>query len=77
MEVRLNKDHVSAVWRTAGAALSDKGFQTPEVVFGLAELIGRVLVDHTGGTIVEKMDMIRPVMEHIERTVRVGCISKP
>lgn len=76
MEVTLNKDNVNAVWRTAGAAVSDKGFGTAEVLFGLAELIGRVLVEHTGGTIIEKQDAIRPIMEHIERTVRVGCIAK-
>ena len=76
MEVSIDKDKINQVWRTAGAALSDKGIQTPEVLFGLAELIGRILVEHTGGTIIEKLDAAKPLMEHIERTVRVGCIAR-
>lgn len=76
MEVSLDKDKIAQVWRIAGQAVSDKGIQTPEVLFGLAELIGRILVEHTGGTIIEKTDAIKPLVEHIERTVRVGVISR-
>lgn len=76
MEVSLNKDRIAAAWRAAGAAVSDRGFETPEVLFGLAELIGRVLVEHTGGTVIEKLDVATSIFEHIERTVRVGCIAK-
>lgn len=76
MEVTLNKGKIAGVVKAAGESVSNRGFETPEVLFGLAELIGRILVDHAGGTIVQKLEMLKPIVEHAERTVRVGCIAK-
>jgi len=76
MEISVNKEKIAGVWRTAGDAISNKGFQTPEVLFGLAELIGRVLVDHTDGTVIQKLDTLKTLVEHADRTVRIGCHNR-
>ncbi len=76
MEISLDKGKIAGVVRVAGEAVSNRGFETPEVLFGLAELIGRVVVDHTGGTIISKLDTLKYLVEHAERTIRVGCIAK-
>lgn len=76
MEVSIDKRKIAGVVKLAGEAVSNKGFAAPEVLFGLAELIGRALVDQTGGTVIQKLDVLRHLVEHADRTVRVGCQVK-
>lgn len=75
MKVEIDKQKVVGVQLAAGEALSDKGFAIPEVLFGLSELIGRILMDKTGGTIVEKLEMLKDLTAHAERTIRIGWIA--
>ena len=71
--VSVDKAKIAHVVRLAGDVVSNKGLETPEVLFGLSELIGRILVQHTGGTVIEKLDTLKMLVEHADRTVRVGC----
>lgn len=65
-----------AVMNLTAEAVSNKGFATPEVLFGLAEFIGKSIVAQTGGTIIQKLDAVKPLVEHIERTIRIGVIRQ-
>lgn len=76
MEVTLDRNKIAAVVRIAADAVSNKGFSTPDVLFGLAEFIGKAIVDQTGGTIIQKIDAVKPLMEHMERTIRIGTIRQ-
>jgi hypothetical protein len=75
MEVKLDSDKVRGVQIVAGQALNDRGFATPEVLFGLAELMGRTLVNQTGGSVIEKLEVLKSLTAHAERTIRMGWIA--
>lgn len=75
MHVNIDNDKVRGVQLEVGRVLSGRGFATPEVLFGLAELMGRTLVNQTGGTIIEKLDVLKTLTDHAERTVRMGWIA--
>lgn len=75
MQVEVDKNKVQGVQVVIGQALNDKGFAVPEVLFGMAELIGRSLALHTGGTIIEKLEMLKNLTDHAERTIRMGWIK--
>jgi hypothetical protein len=76
MEITLDKGKIQGVVTTAAQAVSNKGFEIPDVLFGLAELIGKSIVDQTGGTMIQKLDVLKPLVEHMERTIRIGCIRQ-
>lgn len=75
MEISIDKDKITQVQACIAEALNQHKFHTTEVMFGLAELIGRTIVSQTGGTIIEKMDVLRHVADHAERTIRTGWIA--
>lgn len=75
MEVAIDKDKVQGVQLVVGQVLNGRGFAIPEVLFGLAELMGRTLAMQTGGTIIEKMEILKSLTDHAERTVRMGWIA--
>lgn len=75
MQVEIDRDKVQGVQIEVGRVLSGRGFAIPEVLFGLAELMGRTLASQTGGTIIEKMDVLKTLTDHAERTVRMGWIA--
>lgn len=74
-EVAIDGEKIIAVQMLVGQILDNKGFAIPEVLFGLAELMGRTLAMQTGGTIIEKMDVLKTLTDHAERTVRMGWIA--
>lgn len=75
MLVEIDPEKVKGVQLLVGQALNNQGFATPEVLFGLAELIGRTLALQTGGSIIEKLEMMKNLTDHTERTVRIGWIA--
>lgn len=77
MQVEIDREKVNGVQITCGNALSQHAgnFTVPEVLFGLAELMGRTLANSMGGTIIEKMDVLKTLTDHAERTVRMGWIA--
>ena len=75
MQVEIDKQKVQGVQLIVGQSLSNKGFATSEVLFGMAEFLGRTLVSQTGGTIIEKLEVLKTLTDHAERTVRMGWIA--
>lgn len=73
--MEIDRDKVAGVQKIVGTVLADKGFTVPEVLFGLAELIGRSVALHTGGTIIEKLEVVKTLTDHTEKTVRMGWIA--
>lgn len=77
MQVEIEREKVNGVQVVCGNALTQHqaDFTVPEVLFGLAELMGRTLANNMGGTIIEKMDVLKTLTDHAERTVRMGWIA--
>lgn len=75
MQMEIDRNKVAGVQKLVGSTLVDKGFNIPEVLFGLAELIGRTIALHTGGTIIEKQEVLKQLTDHAEKTVRIGWIA--
>lgn len=75
MQVEIDKQKVQGVQLIVGQSLSNKGFATSEVLFGMAEFLGRTLASQTGGTIIEKLEVLKTLTDHAERTVRMGWIA--
>lgn len=78
MQHRIEPRNVAGVVRECNLALANKGINRAEVILGLAELLGRVIVD-TGSTSIQMDELAAVARDHIERTVRVGAqaMEKP
>lgn len=63
---------VAGVVREANAALANKGFNAGEILIGLAELVGRVIVE-SGSTSIQMDEMKSVVVSHLDRTIRIGA----
>ncbi|MFM1990283.1 MAG: hypothetical protein RJA99_3240 [Pseudomonadota bacterium] len=72
MSYNIEPRKVAGVVKEASAALEGKDFNHGEVLVGLAELLGRVIVD-VGKHHVHMDDMKKVVVDHLERTVRIGA----
>jgi len=72
MSYQIDPRKITGVVTEANAALGGKGFNHGEIIIGLAELLGRVIVDI--GTHHIQMDgMKKVVVDHLERTIRIGA----
>ena len=69
--VRIDTEKVAGVVLQAAHAVSGKGFSAGEIIVGLSELVGRVIVD-TASNHIAARDMVKAVIEHLDRTVVVG-----
>lgn len=72
MAYEIDQRKVVGVVIETHAALVDKGFNHGEVVLGLAELIGRTIVEVAESSI-QSAELMRVAMEHIEKTIRIGA----
>lgn len=72
MSYQIEPRKVAGVVREAGAALDNKGFNHGEVLVGLSELLGRVIVD-AGSTSIQMDEMRKVVSDHLDRTIRIGA----
>jgi hypothetical protein len=72
MAYEIDQRKVIGVVIETHAALVDKGFNHGEVVLGLAELIGRTIVEVAESSI-QSAELMKVAMEHIERTIRIGA----
>lgn len=72
MAYQIDQRKVVGVVLEAHAALVDKSFNHGEVVIGLAELIGRTIVEVAESSI-QSAELMKVAMEHIERTIRIGA----
>jgi len=72
MAYEIDQRKVVGVVIETHTALVDKGFNHGEVVLGLAELIGRTIVEVAESSI-QSAELMKVAMEHIERTIRIGA----
>ena len=74
MSYQIDPRKVAGVVVEANAALNGKGFNHGEVMIGLAELLGRVIVD-VGTHHIAMDDMKKVVTDHLDRTIRIGAYA--
>jgi hypothetical protein len=72
MSYQIDPRKVTGVVKEASAALEGKGLNHGEVLVGLAELLGRVIVE-VGTHHIQMDDMKKVVIDHLERTIRIGA----
>lgn len=72
MSIEVDQQKIRGVQERISQALSTREFHPAEVVFGLAELIGRMIVGYVPGTSIQKQEWVDAVTQHIEDTVRIG-----
>lgn len=77
MELTLNKRHVQGVVEVStNAVASAVPFATSvEVIIGLSELIGRIIVNTEGTALLHK-DMIDMAINHAMTTIKTGYAAK-
>lgn len=72
MSYAIDPRKVAGVVKEANAAIESKGFNQGEVLVGLTELLGRVIVE-TGQHHIQMDEMKQVVHDHLDRTVRIGA----
>jgi hypothetical protein len=72
MSYQIDQRKVVGVVLETNAALNDKGFNHGEVILGLAELIGRVIVE-ASETSIQSGELMKVAIAHMEKTIRVGA----
>lgn len=75
MSYPIDARRVSGVVTEANLAIQGKGFNHGEILVGLAELIGRVIVD-VASTSIQADEMMDVVKDHLKRTVIVGAKAR-
>ena len=73
MRYEIDQRKVIGVLLEANGAISDKGFNHGEVILGLAELIGRTIVE-VAETSIQSGELMKVAMAHIELTIRTGAV---
>jgi len=71
----IDQRKVTGVVIEANAALTNKNFNHGEVVLGLSELIGRVIVEAVDNPIQAK-ELMQVCAAHIDRTIKVGAEAR-
>lgn len=69
--VQIDPRKVGGVAIEAGRILGDKGFNRGEIILGLAELIGRVIVD-TAETDMQAAELSKIAVTHLGKTIEIG-----
>jgi hypothetical protein len=72
MSYEIDQRKVVGVVLEANGALGDKGFNHGEIILGLSELIGRVIVE-ASDTSVQAGELMKVAIAHMEKTIRVGA----
>jgi hypothetical protein len=75
MSYQIDKRKIAGVVMEANRAISGKDFNHGEVVLGLAELIGRVIVEAADGPIQAK-ELMQVATNHVANTVRIGAEAR-
>jgi hypothetical protein len=75
MSYEIDQRKVIGVLLEANGAISDKGFNHGEVILGLAELIGRTIVE-VAETSIQSGELVKVAMAHIELTIRTGAVAQ-
>lgn len=75
MTYKIDPRKVAGVVTEANQALVSKNFNHGEVALGLAELLGRVMVEACVGP-QQLDDLKKAVVDHLDRTVKVGAAAR-
>jgi hypothetical protein len=75
MTYHIDKNKVAGVIVETNTALAGRGFNDGEVIIGLGELIGRIIVETAKGPIQCK-EMVTVVVEHLDRTIKAGAEAR-
>lgn len=71
MQVNIEPRKVAGVVIEASRILADKGFNRGEIILGLSELLGRVIVD-TAATNIQANELAKLSNSHVEQTIKIG-----
>ena len=71
MAYEIEPRKVAGVIIEANQALNGKGFNHGEVILGLAELIGRIIVE-CSETSVQTQELVKVVETHLAKTIQIG-----
>ena len=72
MSYKIDQRKVAGVVIEANSALTGKDFNHGEVIIGLAELIGRVIVE-SADTGIQAKELAQVAANHIGLTIKVGA----
>lgn len=75
MSYQIDARRVAGVVTEANLALAGKNFNHGELIVGLSELIGRVIVD-VASTSIQADEMMDVVKDHLKRTVMYGSLAQ-
>jgi hypothetical protein len=75
MSYEIDQRKVIGVLLEANGAIADKGFNHGEVILGLAELIGRTIVE-VAETSIQSDELVKVAMAHIGLTIRTGAVAQ-
>ena len=75
MSYQIDQRKVAGVVQEANAALNAKGFNHGEVVLGLSELMGRIIVEACQNPIQAK-ELMQVAVNHIGLTVKIGAEAR-
>jgi hypothetical protein len=71
MAYEIEARKVAGVIIEANQALNGKGFNHGEVILGLAELIGRIIVE-CSETSLQTQELVKVVETHLAKTIQIG-----
>lgn len=71
MSYEIEPRKVAGVVIEANQALNGKGFNHGEVILGLSELIGRIIVEVADNTI-QTQELVKVVETHLAKTIQIG-----
>ena len=69
--VKIEPRKVAGVVVEASRILADKGFSRGEIILGLSELLGRIIID-SAQTDRQAKELVGVSVAHIDRTVQIG-----
>lgn len=75
MGYQIEPRKVAGVVLEANGALQGKEFNQGEVILGLAELIGRIIVE-AAETHIQAQEMVKVVEEHMAKTIMIGSHAR-
>ncbi|MFZ9326823.1 MAG: hypothetical protein ACO24H_05115 [Polynucleobacter sp.] len=71
MAYEIEARKVAGVIIEANEALNGKGFNHGEVILGLSELIGRIIVE-CSETSIQTQELVKVVETHLAKTIQIG-----
>jgi hypothetical protein len=71
MTTVLDPNKIAGVVKSVATIVSDKGFNRGEILLGLSEMIGRIIVDVADNSI-QADELYTLCQQHMSRTIHIG-----